>query len=783
LIAGVRGEDLGRVARGAARGKGKMNKAITDGLVLMPTPFVDGLDVWSSEDGTAGSDTYDGAANAAYVPTDSDFGGCLELLKTQGTQRLRYMGQTPILPGCYLRITARVKAISGNLPTVRIAGFAATAGGGHVSGLSEVGGDVTLQTYGSVVEVSAIVGSGARGGVDMVWGATPAYGHFGLDLTGPNGGVVRVDDLRIEDITGAFHRDMMNWVDVRDFGAVGDGSTDCAAAFEAADAAADGKRVLVPEGVYFLGSSVTFENPVEFEGTLSMGTGSILSLTKNFDLPTYINAFGNEELAFKKAFQSLLNNADHESLDMGGRRITITEPIDLQGAVPNRGSYAQRRHIANGQFYVSGDTAWEPDVVTSQATYATSNGRTLRNVANVANIQVGSLVTGNGVGREVYVRAVDVPTQEVTLSQPLYDAAGTQNYTFTRFKYILDFSGFSKVSAFSISDVELQCNSKASGILLSPSGVAFHFRDSFITRPKHRGITSCGEGCQGLLVDRCQFITHEGGVPSQDRISVAINCNANDFKLRNNRASQFRHFAVIGGENAMVTGNHFFQGDDETDGVRTAGIVFTQGFTSATFDGNYVDNAFLEWSNEYDNEPDFSGGFSFGSLSITDNVFLSGDVAPWFGYIVIKPHGSGHFITGLNVTGNKFRSINGTIDRVDRVDTSFSDLDMSKGKNILFAGNTFHNVVTAAHNPLRVAHDQNTHQSTWTVRTAGKLPFGGRARGVDGLVPTSKLKNTANVTVYDMPNVNLEQGSDGSEVDLRWGNSYAGDMTVIVRMD
>ena len=52
-----------------------MNKAITEGLVLMPPPFADGLDVWSSEDGTPGSATYDGATNAAFVPADQDFGG------------------------------------------------------------------------------------------------------------------------------------------------------------------------------------------------------------------------------------------------------------------------------------------------------------------------------------------------------------------------------------------------------------------------------------------------------------------------------------------------------------------------------------------------------------------------------------------------------------------------------------------------------------------------------------------------------------------------------------
>ena len=101
-----------------------MNKAITDGLVLNPPAFGDGLAVWSSENGTPGSVSYDAVPTAAAVPGDVDFGGCLELLKTESVQRLRYMGETPLLPGCYLRVTARVKAVSGALPSVRIAGWA-----------------------------------------------------------------------------------------------------------------------------------------------------------------------------------------------------------------------------------------------------------------------------------------------------------------------------------------------------------------------------------------------------------------------------------------------------------------------------------------------------------------------------------------------------------------------------------------------------------------------------------------------------------------------------------
>ena len=89
-----------------------MNTANTNNVRLSPPLFQDGLQVWSSGDGTINSDSYHNAANAALVPADQDFGSCLELLKTTGEQRLRYMGKTPISPGRYLKITARVKAIS-----------------------------------------------------------------------------------------------------------------------------------------------------------------------------------------------------------------------------------------------------------------------------------------------------------------------------------------------------------------------------------------------------------------------------------------------------------------------------------------------------------------------------------------------------------------------------------------------------------------------------------------------------------------------------------------------
>ncbi|WP_116599488.1 glycosyl hydrolase family 28-related protein [Primorskyibacter marinus] len=758
-----------------------MNKAITDGVQFMPAAFEAGLGNWSRGDGVPGSDSYHNVATAAFVPADQDFGGCLELQKTEGVQKLRYKGQTPILPGCYIRVTARIKAMSGNLPSVRIAGWAGSAGSVHVNGLPETDVAVPLTAYGDVVEVSAIIGSGNRPGVDLVWGTEPIYGHFGIDLTGQNGAVVRIDDIQIEDVTQVFYRDLMNWVDVRDYGAVGDGITDDSAAFEAADAAADGKRVLVSKGIYYLGSSVTLENRVQFEGNVIMPDNAILSLTRDFHLPAYIDAFGNEELAFRKAVQSLLNNSDHEGLDLGGRRVSVTSPIDMQAAVNNRTTFAQRRHIRNGQLRAEGGLAWETDVVTSQASYTASKPFTLTNVVNVANIPVGSLVEANGVGREIYVRDRNVAAQQITLSQPLSDAVGTQNYTFTRFKYLLDFSGFDKLTYFSMSDIEFQCNNRASGVLMPPLGGIFQFRDCFFNRPQDRAITSHGSGCQGMLVDRCNFESPENGLAAQDRTVVAITANANDVKLRDNRASQFRHFAVLSGSNNVVTGNHFFQGS--TGGVRTAGLVLALRACNTTITGNYVDNCFIEWTNEREPEPDYTGGFGFAGVSITDNVFLAGGVASWFSFIVIKPYGTGHFINGLNVSGNTFRCVDAVMNRIERVDTTYANLEIGHMRKLYFSNNTHHNVEYPTHNPLTVKHRQNTAAQTWQVECAPHLPFNGYAQNVDGVALRGRIANASNAAQYVSPHAFEQKGPNRSQVHLIWPTPVTGTVNVQVRMD
>ncbi|OIP88000.1 MAG: hypothetical protein AUK37_00235 [Rhodobacterales bacterium CG2_30_65_12] len=760
-----------------------MNIAITEGLDLMPPAFVDGLAVWSSEDGTPGTASYDGAANAAIVPADQDFGGCLELLKTQSIQKLRWKGQTPLIPGVYLRIRARVKAVSGVFPSVRIAAFAADAGGANLATLPQVGTATTLTTYGDIVEVSAIVGTGNRSGVDMVWGMKAAYGHFGLDLAGGSGGIVRIDDLVIEDITSAFLRDMLDLVDVRDYGALGDGATDDRAAFLAADAAAGGRTLVVPEGVFFLGASLTLQSKVRFNGTLQMADATRLILVRNFDLPTYIDAFGDEVLAFRKGFQALMNYADHDAFDMKGRRVEIDGPIDMQAAVADVDVFEIPRTIRNGQFYALESPNWEPEVVASTGSYNPNNNRQLTGLSNAAQIRPGSLVTGQGVGREVYVKEVNVSAGTLTLSQPLYAPNTTQSYTFTRFKYALDFHGFARLSVFTLQNVEFQMRKIASAVMLARDGNNFMVKDCYFNRPADRGITSTGRGCQDLHIDRCQFSSPDQGEAAVARTSVGFNVNANDAKIRDSRFQRFGLTGILHGGNHLIVGNHLFQGDDLPSSARTPGLVFSYPPTGSVVTANYVDNCSIEWTNEHDSDPDFGSEYSFNGLTITGNVFLAIDAINSFRFIVIKPYGAGHSVSQMHVNQNVFKSVQGTLDRVEGVDTSFAGLNAWACRNLTFERNTFLGVAQPASSPVTLEFQQNSNQTSWTLDVSAYLPFDGNARTVSAVVAEGDIVNAANGLVSAMPSVKVNQGAAYKYVQLVWPQACRGTVHVTARVD
>jgi hypothetical protein len=260
--------------------------------------------------------------------------------------------------------------------------------------------------------------------------------------------------------------------------------------------------------------------------------------------------------------------------------------------------------------------------------------------------------------------------------------------------------------------------------MLPLDGIVFQIQDCFFTGPKDRGVTSAGEGCQGMQIDRCQFISHEQPLRVQDRVSIAFNTNCSDVKIRDNRAVKFLHFGVMGGPGNIVSGNHFFQGDDETNGLRSAGLILTRTNAKTTLTGNYIDNCFVEWGNEHDAEPAMQGEFSFHGLTVNANMFFASNATPFMSFILIKPYGPDHYINGLSVADNLFKETNGpALEAVEGVDASIAPLDLTRANDLLFSGNTFHGVTKRTENPVTRRAEENTARR-YGMSTCPTLPFG-----------------------------------------------------------
>lgn len=259
--------------------------------------------------------------------------------------------------------------------------------------------------------------------------------------------------------------------------------------------------------MFYIASDLSIASPIRFTGTLRMPRTARLAPTRSFDYPSYASAFGDETEGLKRAIQALLGFTDHAGLDLCGRIVHLTEPLVITDIAPGVTSFANRRVISNGQIAIVAGSAWNTRTVTSAATYSVNQSLTLSNVANVANIEVGSRIIGNGVGREVYVRAKNVAQGTLTLSNPLYGGSGTRTHTFERYRYALDFAGMEQLSRFNFDDIEFLLEGNASGIMLANTGTMNCIRDCYFTRPKDRGITSIGSGCQGcwsIAVNSCR---------------------------------------------------------------------------------------------------------------------------------------------------------------------------------------------------------------------------------------------------------------------------------------
>jgi hypothetical protein len=318
--------------------------------------------------------------------------------------------------------------------------------------------------------------------------------------------------------------------------------------------------------------------------------------------------------------------------------------------------------------------------------------------------------------------------------------------------------------------------------MLSKDGIANTVSECFFTAPANRAITSIGSACQGLNIDNNQFLSNEQGLEVAERVTIGFNVNSNDAKIRNNRAVRFKHFCILSGAGYIISGNHWFQADGQGTSTRTAGIILADNYAKTTITGNYVDNSFIEWSNEHNPTPD-GNGFSFSGMTIGNNFFTVKNVDPWFRWLKIRPYNDDHFINGFNMSGNVFKVLGSQIDRVEEVDTTFSILDEAKTQEFTMVNNSFTNVNYPAANPVRAVVSSSNTSTQWTADFSDKLPFGLRAMNVSSVCAKGAILTGAGASHYSMPYTQSEQGSGNSEISLNWSTAVKGEVVCIVHAE
>ena len=135
------------------------------------------------------------------------------------------------------------------------------------------------------------------------------------------------------------------------------------------------------------------------------------------------------------------------------------------------------------------------------------------------------------------------------------------------------------------------------------------------------------------------------------------------------------------------------------------------------------------------------------------------------------------------MSGNVFKAFNGSVDRVEGVDTSFAPLDNSRMRNIWVEANTFTAVSQLCANPVRIAHTQATAATVWTADASAYLPFGGWARRVDAMVSEGMITGTSNQRLTEMPFTAVQQGAAKNLVTVNWANAAKGTVQLTIRMD
>ena len=200
--------------------------------------------------------------------------------------------------------------------------------------------------------------------------------------------------------------------------------------------------------------------------------------------------------------------------------------------------------------------------------------------------------------------------------------------------------------------------------------------------------------------------------------------------------------------------------------------------------GNYIDQCFVDWTNEHDATPSITGGWAFSSVTCTANQFTNIGAASSSVFFQIKPHGTGHFLNNVTISHNVFKISGGpNLDRVELLDDSIAGLDPSRCRNVFVEGNSYIGVDNPMMNPVTLEMERTSTSNTWSLDLTRFMPFEQHARYVTSVVPIGAITDSSNDKVYDLPYALTEKGGDGQSIELKWSTAVKGKVRVTVRCD
>lgn len=391
-------------------------------------------------------------------------------------------------------------------------------------------------------------------------------------------------------------------VNVKDFGAIGDGIANDTAAIQAAltYAAANNKVVLIPGGIFSINAVIQANVRVIFEGVLKCGYDSNVAgihlRAQPFKITDYfmqycngvyasVNAQGGSggdlnmgRAALQAAVNDWLRNKTYFTLDLEGRRVVLNNTInidaDLVQSIP--GDFEQRRFFSNGK-------------LTAHSSMAGLNKAMLE------------LISTSGTFRSEYI-------------------------------------GFSNIA--------LEGAGHASGLRCLNQFYGINFNNCYSRNPENFALyfqAPVGQSGADVQISNCHFV---GNAASRTMLGIVY--NGNDMHMSNTVVAYHEiNLSSTGGNQSIVSNCHFYGTPDNGASRRMPNIKLSDARWT-TINGCYIDGGPIQMYNT---------SATIGYITVVGCFFVV-DRPAGYNFVEIETTNPACVAQKIQISLNKFYQIN-----------------------------------------------------------------------------------------------------------------------------